>query len=304
MTSILEFNNVERSFVKGKPVLNDVSFALNANEVLALLGRNGAGKTTLIQIAMGMLFPHAGSVRVFGLSPTQHPVAVKKRIGCVAETQILPAAMRIPELLAFHRYLFASWDVTFERQLLEKFELAGNTLRIGELSKGQARQLALLCAVSHRPELLILDEPAGGLDPAARREFLETSVQLLNREGTAIVFSTHHMSDVERLGGRVVLLDDAKVLLDSQVDALREAHCVALIPRYLLADESLLKQMSACLRVRLLHDEWHAVFRGTAVEVQTMLQNTLRVQDVRCSGVGLEELFVELVGGKQALHTV
>src|ERR1700710_661182 len=122
-TPVLEFKNVARSFVRGAPVLSDVSFSLGKEEVVALLGRNGAGKTTLIQIAMGMLFPHHGSVRVFGLSPTERPVEVKKRIGYVAETQTLPASMRIADLLAFHQYLFADWDIALERQLLEKFTL-------------------------------------------------------------------------------------------------------------------------------------------------------------------------------------
>ena len=108
-----------------------------------------------------------------------------------------------------------------ERQLLDRFGLASGS-KIKQLSKGQARQVALLCAVCHRPELLILDEPAGGLDPAARREFLETSIQLLNREGTAILFSSHHMADVERIGGRVVLLDEGKVRLDQRSTRLRE----------------------------------------------------------------------------------
>ena len=84
MTPVLEFNGIVRSFTKDKRVLDGVSFAIEPEQVVALLGRNGAGKTTLIQIAMGMLFPHAGSVRVFGLSPTDHPVAVKKRIGYVS----------------------------------------------------------------------------------------------------------------------------------------------------------------------------------------------------------------------------
>src|ERR1019366_2805654 len=87
MTPILEFHNIERSFRKGVPVLNGVTFSMGEGEVLGLLGRNGSGKTTLIRIAMGMLFPQAGTVRVFGLSPTDDPVAVKKRIGYVAEEQ-------------------------------------------------------------------------------------------------------------------------------------------------------------------------------------------------------------------------
>ena len=299
MTPILEFRNISRSFKKGVPVLNGVTFSMQEGEVLGLLGRNGSGKTTLIRIAMGMLFPQAGTVRVFGLSPTEDPVAVKKRIGYVAEEQVLPAGSNIAELFAFHRYLFRTWDSALERQLLDRFGLTGNSQKIKQLSKGQARQVALMCAVCHRPELLILDEPAGGLDPAARREFLETSIQLLNREGTAILFSSHHMNDVERLGGRVVLLDDGKVRLDRQLDQIHEDHCVAMIPRKAVPDAAALERLPGCLRARPVFDDWHAVFQGTPEAVRRELRESLGLDGIRCVSVPLEELFVEMVGSNR-----
>lgn len=303
MTAVLEFRDIVRSFTPGTPVLNGVSFSMQQEDVVGLLGRNGAGKTTLIQIAMGMLFPHAGSVNVFGLVPTDQPVVVKQRVGYVAEDQVLPASSKIAELLAFHRYLFPAWDTGLEKELLERFALAGNTQRVGQLSKGQARQVALICAVCHRPELLILDEPAGGLDPAARREFLETSIQLLNREGSAILFSSHHMGDVERLGGRVVLLDDGQVRLDRDLDSLREEHCVAIIPRQRISDSAVLERLDGCLNVRAVFGEWHAVFRGTPDVVRNYLRDTLGIEDVSCARVPLEELFVELVGNDRLVGT-
>src|ERR1035438_1736243 len=135
MTPIVEFRNIVRSFKKGVPVLNGVTFSMAEGEVLGLLGRNGAGKTTLIRIAMGMLFPHGGAVRVFGLSPTGDPVAVKRRIGYVAEDQVLPVGSSIAELIALHRYLFPSWDPALERQLLDRFRFAGTNAKIRQLSK-------------------------------------------------------------------------------------------------------------------------------------------------------------------------
>jgi len=300
-TPVLEFRDIARSYKRGVPVLSDVSFSLGREEVVALLGRNGAGKTTLIQIAMGMLFPHAGIVRAFGMSPTEEPVAVKRRIGYVAEQQILPSRSSIPDLMAFHRHLFPTWDVDLERSLLARFGLGGNTSRIGTLSKGQARQVALICAVAHRPELLILDEPAGGLDPAARREFLETSIQLLNREGTTILFSSHHMSDVERLGGRVVLLDAGQVCVDDDLDTLRESYCVAVIPMYAAHGIKDIERMPACLKVHRKFTEWHAVFRGTPEQVRALLRDNLGLTDIQCATVPLEELFIELVGGERTV---
>jgi ABC-2 type transport system ATP-binding protein len=271
MSIILEFDNVVRAYRQGENAIDGVSFGLDEGEILALLGRNGAGKTTLIRMAMGLLTPQRGEVRAFGLSPTRDPVAVKGRVGYVAEDQALPPGATIAELAAFHRALFPRWDGALERELIERFALRPSA-KIRTLSKGQAREVALLCAICHRPELLILDEPAGGLDPAARREFLEISIRLLNREGSSILFSSHHMSDVERLGGRVVLLSKGKVLLSG-------------VPGF--------------LRARHADDGWHAVFRGDPEEVAQRLRSATGANQIRCARAPLEELFVEMVGGPQ-----
>jgi ABC-2 type transport system ATP-binding protein len=295
MTSVLEFHDVVRSYKKGLPVLNGVTFSMNEGEVVGLLGRNGVGKTTLIRIAMGMLYPQGGSVQVFGVSPTKDPVAVKKRVGYVAEDQVFPAFASIAELIALHRHLFPRWDDFLERQLISRFALSPNS-KIKHLSKGQARQVALLCAICHRPELLILDEPAGGLDAVARREFLEVSIQLLNLEGTAILFSSHHMADVERIGGRVILLEGGTVRLDRALDALREDTCVAFIPRAAAPDAATIERIPGCLRVRPASDDWHAVLEGTPEEARGRLEELLDLDGIRCVRIPLEELFVEMVG--------
>ena len=275
-------------------MLDGISFAMTKGEVVGLVGRNGAGKTTLLRTAMGMLAPHAGRVRVFGLSPAEDPVEVKKRIGYVAEDQVLPPSSSIAELISFHSWLFPNWDRCLERDLLERFALSVKS-RIRTLSKGQARQVALLLAICHRPELLILDEPAGGLDPAARREFLEASIQLLNREGSAILFSSHNMPDIERIGARVILLDEGKVRLDMQLDRMREDVCVVVIPKSSVSGASALERVPGCLGVRSVFDDWHAVFDGAPEIVALRLNGTVEDGQVQCVRAPLEELFVELV---------
>jgi ABC-type uncharacterized transport system ATPase subunit len=146
--------------------------------------------------------------------------------------------------------------------------------------------------------LLILDEPAGGLDPAARREFLETSIQLLNREGTAILFSSHHMSDVVRIGGRVVLLDEGKVRLDRELDRVREEICLAMLPHG-AAGAPALERIPGCLRVRHVFDNWHVVVEGKPEAVHARIKDSLGIDGIRCVPVPLEELFIELVGGER-----
>jgi len=166
------------------------------------------------------------------------------------------------------------------------------------LSKGQARQVALLCAVTHRPELLILDEPAGGLDPAARREFLETSIQLLNETGTTILFSSHYMSDVERLADRIVMLHDGRVLIDTELDELRENYSLALVPPNGQVSREQLQALDACLGVRDRADALHAVFELEPTRVEALLSGEMGLSEVRYTRIALEEMFIELAGGQ------
>jgi ABC-2 type transport system ATP-binding protein len=295
MTAVMEFDHVARAYVRGAPVLKEVTFSVAEGEVVGLLGRNGSGKTTLIYIAMGLLYPQTGSVRVFGLSPTQNAVEVKKRIGYVAEDQVLPVSSTIAEMIAFHRYLFGRWDEALERQILDRFKLKPNN-KIAKLSKGQSRAVALMLAICHTPDLLILDEPAAGLDPAARRDFLEVAIQFLNRAGATILYSSHYMNDIERMGSRVVMLDGGKVYLDSSVDRLREEYCLALVPIEYVPDVNRLEQLPGCLRTRGHYGNWHTVFAGNPETVKTLLAQSLETNSIRCERLTLEELFVELMG--------
>jgi ABC-2 type transport system ATP-binding protein len=294
--SVLEFNGIHRTYGNGEEVLSGVSFAVEEGQVVGLLGRNGAGKTTLINIAMGMLRAQAGSVRVLGLDPETDPVAMKSRVGFVSEDQVLPPAMKVKQVIGLHRDLYPDWDAELEEQLRRRFSFSDRA-RVRSLSKGQARQLALLCAVAHRPELLILDEPAGGLDPAARREFLETSIDLLSDGGTSILFSSHYMTDVERLADRIVVLHDRRVLIDAGLDTLRESFVVAVLPAQAGASVGDIAASEACLRIRESRGTLRAVFQGDVEETRSLLEGELGVQGASVARVPLEELFVELLGG-------
>ncbi len=294
--NVMEFDGVRRAYVRGTDVLDGVSFSVARGDVVGLLGKNGAGKTTLMRIAMGMIEPQEGTVRIFGLDPRKEPLEVKRRVGYVSEDQILPPFLKVQEVVDLHRGLFPTWDDRMARDLAERFELSPGA-KIKTLSKGQARQVALLCAVSHRPELLLLDEPAGGLDPAARREFLETSIQLLNEAGSTILFSSHYMTDVERMAGRIVMLHRGKVLVDDALDELQEGFSVALVPHGEAASRENLMGLEGCLGVRKRSDAMHAVFRLDPDQACARIARDLGIQGARCRTVALEEMFIELVGG-------
>ena len=294
--SVLTFEGIHRAYEDGEDVLSGVGFSVSKGEVVGLLGKNGAGKTTLIRIAMGMLEPQRGSVRVFGLDPRERPLEVKRRVGYVSEDQILPPFLTVADVVDIHRGLFPTWDDEMAAELGSRFGLAP-AARIKKLSKGQARQVALMCAVSHRPELLLLDEPAGGLDPAARREFLETSIQLLNEQGTTILFSSHYMQDVERMAGRVVMLHDGGVLVDDELDALREAHTLAVVPNGSGATCEQVRRINGCLGVRERSDGLHAVFALPPNEACGRIRTELGAE-AGCRSIALEDMFIELAGGQ------
>jgi len=293
--SVVEFKNIHRAYRRGKDVLDGVSFSVEPGEVVGLLGKNGAGKTTLIRIAMGMIEAQQGSVRLFGLDPRKDAVEIKRRVGYVSEEQILPEFMSVAQVVSLHRDLFPTWDDDVARELLERFDLSPRT-KIRTLSKGQARQVALVCAVAHKPELLILDEPAGGLDPAARREFLETSIELLNVTGSTILFSSHYMTDVERMAGRVVMLHDGKLLLDSELDSLREDYCLALVPHGADGLAARVFNDERCVGGRDRQEALHAVFHAAPDVCPAYLERELGITGARCTPIQLEEIFITLAG--------
>jgi ABC-2 type transport system ATP-binding protein len=140
---------------------------------------------------------------------------------------------------------------------------------------------------------------AGGLDPAVRREFLETSIQLLNEAGTTILFSSHYMTDVERMADRIVMLHDGRVLLDHALDELRESFSLALFPLGPAVDHERVLALVDCLAARERSGSLRAIFRLEPGEAGGILGRELGVTDGRVTRIGLEEMFIELVGGQR-----
>lgn len=294
----IEFSNVTCGYGP-KTVLDAISFDVPSGEVIGLVGRNGAGKTTLIRSAMAMIKPHSGAIQILGQDPFVQPELVKERIGYVSEDQILPPFLKTHDVMELHKSLYPkTWDDHLARSLAGTFNLPQNQ-KISKLSKGQARQVALVCAVAHRPELLILDEPAGGLDPSARREFLETSIAFLNECGSTILFSSHYMTDVERMSNRLLMLHSGRILLDRDMDELKEEFTLTVIPEVEGIDSGLLLDHPSCLSVRKRDDRFHAVFQLTTSAAQHVLEKEIGITGCPTKAMNLEELFVEVTGSQK-----
>lgn len=294
---IIHFDQVCFAYQRQEDVLADITFNLKEGEVAGLIGRNGAGKTTLIHVAMGMLHPNHGAVQILGADPVVNPVEVKQNIGFVSEDQILPVFLTISEILSLYQKIYNQWDAQMAEQLLQQFEL-NPSAKIRTLSKGQARQVALLCAIAHKPKLLLLDEPAGGLDPLTRREFLETSIQFLSDFGSTILFSSHYMQDIERLSERVILLHEGHIFFDHSLDELIEDFSLAVIPAASNQTVNSIKELDICLGFRKRPSALHVVLQLPKEQAKQLLKNKFNIDDAHCQSLSLDEMFIEVTGGQ------
>jgi ABC-2 type transport system ATP-binding protein len=293
--SAVELSGVTRLYPKSGHGVRELHLRLAPGESYGLVGRNGAGKTTALRLVMGMLRPAEGTVRVFGLDPFREPEKAKVRVGYLAEDQEFPLALTPLDLFRLHADLYPTWRTDFADALSRKLGLpVGRRLR--DLSKGQRRQAGLVCAVAHRPALLVLDEPAGGLDPVVRRGFLEEVVDLLSDEGTTVLFSSHNLHEVERVAGRIGVLDGGRLILDRDVAALRENSCRVLVDG---AQIDRATRLEGCIRADERDGALTMTFLCAETEARRRVSEGLGVAARQTSPVSLEDLFVDLVGGER-----
>jgi ABC-2 type transport system ATP-binding protein len=218
----MRISGLTRRF-REKIALDDITLNVTRGSVFGLVGENGAGKTTLIKHILGLLKAQQGTVRVFGLDPVTDPVGVLGRIGYLSEESDLPGWMTIDELVSYMRAFYKGWDDAYARKLITDFEIDRKAI-VKELSKGQRARVGLLTALAYRPDLLLLDEPSAGLDPIVRREILAAVIRMIADEGRTVVFSSHLLSEVERVSDYVTMLKSGRVILSDTLDNVKAGH--------------------------------------------------------------------------------
>ncbi len=221
---VIETKGLAKSF-KGHPALTGLDIRVPAGSIFGFLGRNGAGKTTTIRLLMGMLKADAGSATVFGLpvADPQKAIRARQRIGFVTEDKELYPYMTVEQVIRFTRPFFPKWRRDLEQRYLQMFELPPKR-KIPDLSKGMRSKLMLLLAISRGAELLILDEPTDGLDPAAIEDVLRVLVRLAASEGITIFFSSHQLSEVEQIADHVSIIDRGKAIVGDSLDDLKARY--------------------------------------------------------------------------------
>jgi ABC-2 type transport system ATP-binding protein len=209
--------------------LRDCTLSLPVGRVAALVGPNGAGKTTLLHLIAGLARPDAGRVRVFDRTPV-NDTDVLARVGFVAQDTPLYLDFTVADLLTMGAQLNRRWDTALARGRLERVGIPLDK-PAGKLSGGQRAQVALALAMAKRPDLLVLDEPVAGLDPLARREFLQALMGAVAEDGTTVLLSSHLVGDLERACDYLIVLHTARVQVLGGVDELLASHKILVGPR-------------------------------------------------------------------------
>jgi ABC-2 type transport system ATP-binding protein len=294
------FSEVSKAF-HGARALDGLTLSIPKGSVVGLLGRNGAGKSTALRCLVGLEGPDTGTARVLDRDPGRLDVADRQRIGYLSEHGVPFPGARVERLIRLCAPLYPRWDRALEDRMLTRFQIDPRR-RLRELSLGQQRAVGLLLAMCPRPELLILDEPAANLDVVVRREFLETVLMLMREEERTVIFSSHILSDVERVADRVAILERGRLLIDRPLDDLKEQ---ARRLRFIFAGAApeQLPPLPGVVAVRRAGREMLATVINYDAAQVAGVASALDAH-VEAQAVGLEDLFIDLVGYAQRSTTV
>ena len=222
--AIIEVSSITKRF-DNRTVLDQLDWKIMPGQVVGLLGRNGAGKSTLIECLLGLRETDAGKVTLFGEDVARLSDGARARIGYVPQQSDLFEWLTPHQLLAYFKALYPRWNDAKVDALLARwgFDSAMCGKPVSQLSGGEKQRLSIIRALAHDPELLILDEPVSSLDPVGRRDFLREMIDGVIERGTSVLFSTHILSDLERVALDVAFLKGGKIALQGPLDDLLES---------------------------------------------------------------------------------
>ena len=289
--SVVEVDKLSRQFGKTE-ALASVNLSLEQGVVYGLVGANGAGKTTLIKHLLGLLRCQSGSVHVFGKDPVKQPESVLAHIGYLSEDRDIPDWMTIGEFCDYVHAFHPSWDSNYASELLKTFSLSRDK-HIRNLSRGMRAQVALIGAVAHKPDLLILDEPSSGLDAIVRRDILNAVVRTISEEGRTVLFSSHLLEEVERLSDHVIMIQEGRVALNESLESLGGSHHVTELRfKENLAD---FPDVAAAISIEGKGRSWNVVHQCGLEQMSSSIQR-YEGEVVSSRHATLEEIFVARVG--------
>lgn len=290
--SAIEMSGLTHRFKK-HVAIQGLNFKVPKGAICGFLGPNGAGKTTTLRILLGLLPPTSGNVQVLGLDPFHKGHELRRRIGFVPDVSHLYKWMTIKEVFTFAADVYGNWDDQACRTLTDRLNLPFSRT-VCQLSRGELAKVNLIIAMAHHPELLILDEPTTGLDPLIRDEFLNTVLDFARVEGATIFFSSHILSDVDRIADRIVAISRGTLLADDRIDSLRARYLKVSFLFEVPPGKNTV--IPGALRINRGLREWVAIFDSrTAVDMHALARDIGAVSPTT-HFVSAEDIFSELFG--------
>jgi ABC-2 type transport system ATP-binding protein len=307
METLMSVKKLEKSF-KDKRVLKKISFDVNAGEVLCILGPNGAGKTTTINILTAALGSDGGEMTFKGKPVGRQMRAYKQSLGIVPQDVSLYEELSAEQNLRFFASLYGLHGPALKKAVDEALVFAGLEDRrrdkVKTFSGGMKRRLNIACAIAHRPELVIMDEPTVGIDPQSRNYILE-SIKKLRDEGMTVIYTTHYMEEVEVISSRIIIMDHGSIIAEGTKESLKAG--IENEKKYTIEIEE---------NGKITHDEFFAVegvkavrFDGSTIEITSLkgvenldriialLSNRgERIKNITSENASLETVFLKLTG--------
>jgi ABC-2 type transport system ATP-binding protein len=274
--------------------VDHVALSVDRGGVYALVGRNGAGKSSLVRCLLGQQKPQQGQTMLFGEDSWSRRPALMQRIGVVTEEADAPPEMSVASIARFCSRLYDKWDQASVETRLKTFGVPLAS-RFGSLSKGQKKQVSLALALAISPELLVLDDPTLGLDVVARKSLFEEVIGDLADRGTTIFITTHDLAGVETFADRVGMMENGRLVLDEEVDALKSRfRRIRFAAQPVAIDTAVLRPTV----VRSWGGGAEAIVSNYDDLAFERMRSTSNIGAAEVEAMSLEEIFIAIAGGK------
>lgn len=221
MECILDVTNLSKSYEDF--ILNDISFNIPKGSIMGLIGENGAGKTTIIKLILNTIKKNGGNIKILGFDNIENELEIKEKIGVVLDESYFPDNLMPKDISIIMNNIYKNWNKSSFLQYLKQFKIPEDKI-VKKFSKGMKMKLSIAVALSHNPQLLILDEPTGGLDPVIRSEILDVFLEFIQDEEKSILFSTHITSDLDKIADYITFIHNGEIIFSESKDDLLDSY--------------------------------------------------------------------------------
>lgn len=275
--------------------VNGLDLDVQKGSIYGFLGLNGAGKTTTIKLLLNLVFPTSGRGQVLGLDIVSQSAGIREKVGYVAENPHMYDYMKVSEIVTFCRDIYTNWDMKVVGNYLDLFELPVGK-KIKELSKGMRNQLALSLALGSKPELLIFDEPTGGLDPIKTRDFFRVILEQVAETGQTVFFSSHHLHEVERVADTVGIIHKGKMVFNCSMDEMKSNFKRI---RVVFQEETSVEGLDKTAGIKSISNQGRGLLIDCDSNVDQIMEKLklFKPVDLEVINVNLEDIFIRCTGG-------